>query len=283
MKLSIFTTVTRPDQRGDNYKDALACYTSLADETVIIYGRKSDIDHPLSYPKGEGKTVHVPTLVDTWPKEFSWEIIGEHFQRGYEAATGDWVIHADLDFIFHEKDFATIRAAMEAHADAPALSFYKHQFILPDRYNLKSRLVIMVNKAKFGDRIRFDSGGDLCQPSLDGQELKPDDVPEIKVPFFNYEKLTKTEPQIRSDAERMERAYYRHFDRQLYSTDKRGAYDGLIEMMVGRFNKPQKEIPLSDHPKFVQETIANLRPDQWGFNGFGLLPYNNYQKGKIDA
>lgn len=275
MKLSIFTTVSNPDGRGDNWKDALNCYLELADEVVAVDG---DFTNGQVEDHGSLKFVN-----HRWPKEFDWAFIGQQFQRGYEAATGDWVIHADLDFVFHEKDFATIRAAMEAHPDAPALSFYKHQFILPDRYNLKSRLVIMVNKGKFGDRIRFDSGGDLCQPSLDGKELKPDDVPEIRVPFYNYEKLTKTKPQIQDDAARMERAYYRHFGKQLYSTSERGAYEGLIEMMVGRFNKPQKEIPLSEHPKFVQDTIRNLSPDQWGFNGFGLLPYNNYQKGEIDA
>ncbi len=273
MKLSIFTTVTNPEKRGDNYKDALACYSELADEVVVINGGQA-IGSPIS---------NIYSTFKKWPQEFDWAFIGEQFQRGYEAATGDWVIHADLDFVFHEKDFATIRAAMEAHPDAPALSFYKWQFILPDRYNLKSRLVIMVNKGKFGDRIRFDSGGDLCQPSLDGKELKPDDVPEIRVPFYNYEKMTKTQAQIRDDAGRMERAYQQHFGKMLYESEMRDAYKGLIEMMVGRFNKPQREIPLTDHPKFVQDTIRSLRPDQWGFNGFGLLPYNNYQKGEIDA
>lgn len=282
MKLSIFTTTTYPNDRGDNLRDAALCYSELADEIVIVDGGvdKTEYFNILSEPKLN--YVHYK-----WPFEFSWEFIGQQFQRGYEAATGDWVIHADLDFIFHEKDFATIREAMERYKDEPALCFYKYQFILPDRYNLKSRLVIMVNKAKFGDRIRFDSGGDLCQPSLDGKELKPDMVPEIRVPIYNYEKLTKTKAQIKEDAERMERAYRRYFGRDLYSYEsgkvKRTAYQGLIDMMCGRFNKPQKEIPLTDHPKFVQETIANLTPDQWGYNGFGLLPGGYHEGDNFDA
>lgn len=270
MKLSIFTTLTDPGRRGDNWQDALNCYRELADELVIVSG-----SNPFS-----SKTEKEIQLYRRWPNEFSWPFIGQQFQRGYEAATGDWVIHADLDFIFHEKDFGAIRQALKDYPHSPAVSFYKWQFILPDRYNLKSRLVIAVNKAAFGNRIRFDSGGDLCQPSLDGKELKPEDVPQAGVPFYNYERMTKTATQIRNDAERMERAYERHFGRKLYSYDNKDAYQGLIDMMVGRFNKPHKEIDLLDHPKFVRDTIVKLSPEQWGYNGFGLLPSNNYTKGQ---
>jgi hypothetical protein len=271
MKLSVFTTMSDPQGRGDNWKDAINCYIDLADEVVVVDG-----DTTIKKQESHGSMVIVN---HRWPQEFDWPFIGQQFQRGYEAATGDWVIHADLDFLFHQRDFGKIRQALRDYPDAPAVSFYKWQFILPDRYNLKSRLVIAVNKGKFGDRIKFDSGGDLCQPSLDGKELKPEDVPQAGVPFYNYEKLTKTAEQIKDDAERMERAYQRHFKIDLYSYEGNDAYTGLINMMCGRYNKPQKEIPLSDHPKYVQETIKNLKPEQWGYNGLGLLPYNNYAKG----
>lgn len=267
MKLSIFTTVTEPERRGDNHKDALACYRALADEVIVVNGGENH---------GVTKLDTVKIKYHEWPYKFNWPFIGQQFQRGYEACTGDWVIHADLDFVFHERDFMAIRQAMTRYDHAPALSFYKWQFILPDRYNLKSRLVLAVNKAKYGDRIRFDSGGDLCQPSLDGQELKPGTVPETEIAFYNYERMTKTAQQIREDAERMNRAYEQHFGRSLYARKGRDAFEGLTDMMVGRFNKPQKQIPLYEHPSFVQKTIAGLRPEQWGYNGFGLLPCNNY-------
>ena len=206
---------------------------------------------------------------DTWPREFTWPVIGQHFQTGYEQTEADWVFHLDCDFFFHPQDFQAIRQACRDHDDSPALSFWKYQFILPDRYNLKSRLVIAVNKRRFGDRIKFNSGGDLCQPSLDGQEIKPDNVPEARVPFYNYEKLTKTEAQVRDDVERMDRAYHRHFDRWLYSDGGKGAYEGWLRMAHGRFNKPQKHIPLGEHPIFIQDTIKNLKPDQFGYSMFG--------------
>lgn len=252
MRLGIFTTATRPEERGDNFKDALDCYTELADEVVTMRGE------------------------ETWPQEFNWPLIGEHFQQGYEMCNTDWVIHADLDFIFHEKDFAAIRQACIDNNNAPAMSFYKHQFILPDRYNLKSRLVIAVNKGKFGDRIRFDSGGDICQPSLDGQEMLPDMVPEAKIPFYNYEKMIKNSDQIMDDVGRMARAWQRHFGEAKLGFDDESAFNEWVKMVKGRFQKPQKHILLEDHPIFVQGTIATLRPHQWGYSGFGALERNDY-------
>lgn len=269
MKLSIFTTQTNSDHRGDNAADALECYTELADETVIVEG-----GFPI-YHNGnltqDGDKEHPEFLMYHWPKEFSWEFIGQQFTRGYEACTGDWVIHADIDFLFHESDFGKIRQALRDYPNAPAVSFYKWQFILPDRFNLKSRLMIAVNKKMYGDRITFSGSGDLCQPQLDGKDLSLNEMPQAGVPFYNYEKLTKTKDQIIDDVERMDRAYQRKFNRPLYSSDDRTAYEGWYKMVSGRFNKPSQKIKLSQHPKYIQETIKNLTPEQFGYNGFGLI------------
>lgn len=259
MKISSFITMTRPRERGDLYEQCKASAHGFSDEVVIVDGNR------------------------TWPLEFFWQTIALHFQKGYDAASGDWVIHLDTDYIFHEKDYAAIRKACEDNPNAPALTFYKHQFILPDRYNLKSRLVLAVNKGKYGSRIKFDGGGqgDLCQPSLDGRYIDPSSVPEARVPFWNYEKLIKTRKQLADDAGRMDRAYYRQFGRYQFSEDgsDEQAFTGHIKMLVGRFKKPQKHIPLSDHPKVMQQVIRDLTPEQWGYSGFGYLETNDYMKG----
>lgn len=252
--ISAFITITDPYNRGDLYGQCYKSAQGFADEVIVIDGK------------------------DTWPKEFSWPVIGEHFQKGYEQASGDWVFHLDTDFIFHEKDYDAIREACRINSEAPALSFYKHQYILPDRYNLKSRLVIAVNKGKYGDRIKFNSGGDLCQPSLDGEYINPDSIPEAKIAFNNYEKPIKTEAQIKDDIGRMDRAYKRHFGKYLYGEDgtNESAFGGWLRMAVGRTNKPLKHVPLDSHPKVMQETIKNLTPDQWGYSGFGNIEVNDY-------
>ena len=122
MKLSIFTTATNPSSRGDLEQPAMKCYTELADEIVYVDGSG---DLPNDNITKHNETTHgyrtdLKELHYKWPKEFSWEFIGQQFQRGYEACTGDWVIHADLDFIFHERDFRAIRMACENNPDVPA-------------------------------------------------------------------------------------------------------------------------------------------------------------------
>lgn len=269
--LSIFTTATNPFKRGDLFDQAINCYKELADELIIVDGKnevKPDVDPDWS----SGSTL-VWFVHSEWPQEFEWPLIGQKFQKGYEQASEDWVIHADLDFIFHEDDFNHIHDVLKNHDDKPALSFFKYQFILPDRYNLKSRLVIAVNKGKYGDRIRFDSGGDLCQPSLDGKYIEPKDVPEARVPIYNYEKILKTKEQIAEDQGRMERAWMRHFGTYHMSKDgtDEDAYNKWIEMQKGRIQKSQNHIKLEEHPKYMQETIRNLQPHQFGYNGFDEL------------
>lgn len=264
MKLSIFTTITDPISRGDNYIDAINCYASLADEVIVVDG---SLKESISFPYKNVKVVY-----REWPREFDWGFIGKQFQKGYESSTGHWVIHADIDFLFHDRDMQAIRQVLERNSDKPAMSFYKWQFILPGKYNLKSRLVVAVNKGAFGDRIRFDSGGDLCQPSLDGMYMGLDQVAESRLSLFNYEHLLKTKEQIMDDVGRMDRAYHRLFGRYQYGVDgtDESAYEGWYHMVKGRYQKPQAEVKINEHPSFIRETLHNLRPDQFGYNGFGL-------------
>lgn len=271
MKISICTTGTRSYQRGDNIEDAFNCYWDLSDELVAIDGGGK-------YPDGADlltgdQYCEYRIKYYEWPQEFNWPFIGEQFTRGYEACTGDWVIRLDIDTLIHENDFEAIRQACIDHNDQPAFTMLKRQFVLPDRFNIKSRLVLAVNKGKFGDRIKFDSGGDLCQASLDGEYIEPGTVPDVKIPVWNYEKLLKTKEQIAEDQGRMERAWHRHFGRYQMKSDgtNENAYAKWYLAQQGKFNKPQELIPLDAHPKYVQETIQNLKPEQWGYNGFGLI------------
>lgn len=270
LRLSVFTTLTNPTIRGDHWRESIASYLDLADELVIVNGGE---DLGLQHKK-------IKLINYEWPREFDWPFIGQQFQRGYEATTGDWVIHADLDMVFHEQDFERIRLAIEQYVYQPALSFWKYQFILPDRYNLKSRLALAVNKKMYAERIKFNSGGDLCQPSLDNEQIPVSAIEETRVPVYNYEKITKTADQIAEDCGRMDRAYNRHFKSWQLSTDASGSdescFDGYIRLLKGRFNKPQQQIALDEHPKYMQATINSLSSEQFGYNGFGLFGDNNY-------
>lgn len=259
MKISIFTTVKNPELRGDPFREAMANYNAFADEVVVVDGSKP----------------FTPDFSDRiyryWPREFKWSFIGEQFQRGYEACKGDWVIHMDLDFFFHEKDFQAIKELL-GNTDKPAVAFPKRQFFTRDSYNVKSLLTLAVNKGKYGDQIKFDGGGkgDLCQPSLNGELLDPHKVKYCNAPFYNYDDMWKTKAQIMDDKGRFARAWYATFGNyKLGGPDDQSAYDAWWKMVTGRYTKHIGKIEMEDHPKAVQESLKNLRPDQFGFNMFG--------------
>lgn len=257
MKLSIFTTATDPILRGDLWYEAIDNYCDLADEVIVING-------------GDRLTHHNPKvkIIDFyWPNEFSWEFIGQQFQRGYEACTGDWTIRMDLDFIFHEKDFGKIHAALQKNDHSPGLTFWKYQFIRPYHYSIKSRLVLGVNKRDYGNQIKFDSGGDLCAPSLRGEYLDPGIEPEARVAVWNYECLLKEERMLREDKGRMARAWQRKFgEYKLGGPDEESAFDKWLTMVNGRVNKELTETKITDHPKVMQTRLRSLTPEQFGYN-----------------
>lgn len=245
MKISIITTATNPEQRMDPFAEAMACYHDLADE-VIVTGQD-------------------------WPEEFEWDHIGKTFQEGYEQATGDWVIRMDLDYLFHHRDLMRIRKALENHANEPAMSFWKYQFLLVDRYQIKARPVIAMNKGMFD--IKLNGGGDLCQPTLNGELLHPDKVTETKVPIYNYDFSFKTAELIRGDFGRFSRAWEKTFkNRELGGPDNESAFDYFKEMMVGRFSgRGHEKIALDEHPVYIQDRIKAMTPDLFGHSMFGWV------------
>lgn len=275
MKISIFTTFTNPKERGDIWPESKWNFRELADEVVDVDGGNPASDQTVELLNYEGWRY----ISSPWPKEFDWKFIGQQFQKGYEAATGDWVIHADMDFIFHEKDYRRIRGTLEENFRTGAVSFLKYQFVQPDRYLIKSRLLLAVNKKALGGRIRFDGGGDLCQPTLDGKPFGKWDYFESKIPFYNYERILKTKEQLHEDLGRFARAWHKHFGNyKLGGPDDESAYEHFVGMVKGRYAKSNHHIGLEDHPKVMQQLIKSLTPDQFGYDGHGLFERNSYVK-----
>lgn len=266
MKLSIFTTITEPLKRQDPFFEAIDCYTDLADEVVIVDGAtKVDSDElkGLLERLPEEKLNKIKWVYYEWPDDFEWPFIGQQFQRGYEACTGDWVIRCDLDYFFHENDISKIRHKLKEMNNTTAVSFWKYQFLLVDRYNIKSRTVMAVNKRLKGHSIKFNSGGDLCQPSIDGIELKADNLPEIRLPFYNYDFCFKEKGVIEKDWKRFRGAWHRCFGSD---------FGEFKSMMVGRFNGREfKKVGLDEHPKYVRAIVNNITSKQFGHSMFGWV------------
>jgi hypothetical protein len=259
-KISIFTTVTDPLDRKDLFYQALQSYRPLADEIVIVNGGQRI--------KKTGDRLWDVMIEHPWSQEFKWDFIGQQFQRGYDACTGDWVIRMDLDYILHEDSYATIKKNLRNHPQAHAAYFWKNQFLIADRYNLKSRPDLILNKKKFGDKFKLNGGGDLCQPTLNGKPLKR--VMEIGAAVWNYDFLLKTEKIVKKDIGRFARAWTQEFgNNKLGGPDDDSAFEKFMEMQTGRFNRPQQIIDLTAHPAVMHNTLQRLTPEQFGYNMWG--------------
>ena len=169
-KITIHTTMTNPEERKDHWKEALNCYHTFADEVI--------------------------TVGQDWPEEFEWQQIGEYFQEGYNKASYDWVLRMDLDYFFHQKDLSSIIKFLKTNEDVPVVSFPQYQIFTPDRYQVKTKLCNAFNKKIF-NKIKLNGGGDLCQPTLDGQQLLHKDFPTAKIPIYQYDSVFRTKEIIR--------------------------------------------------------------------------------------
>jgi hypothetical protein len=241
--------MTNPIDRNDPWEEATNCYDDFADE-VIISGK-------------------------SWPSEFNFDYIGKVFQDGFDQSTGDWVIHMDVDNLFHENDKKRIRKVLKYYEDYPAIAFPKFQFFRPDRFNLKSKMCIAVNKKRF-PQIKFSGGGDLCQPTIDNKLIKPDKIPYEKIIIWNYDSMFKTKEIISKDRARFARAWFNTFgdygNRGGPTEDK--AFEAWFKMIEDRYSYHYLKMNLNKHPKYIVDRLYNIPENQFGNSLFGLAGKN---------
>lgn len=243
--ISIFTTMTKPEERMDPWKEALNCYNDLADEVVI-----------------EGSD---------WPEEFKFDHIGKTFQKGFDKCSGDWAIRMDLDYFFHENDLEKIRIILDRNTQYPAVSFPQYQFFTPDRYQIKTKICVALNKKTF-PHIKLNGGGDLCLPTIDGVRIQPKEVPFYKIPLYQYDSMFRTKEIIAYDRGRFARAWYRQFNdwgvRGGETSEE--AFKAWFHEIEKKYKKHTHKMSISKHPKYIVNKINSLNKNQFGHSAFGL-------------
>ena len=252
-KISIFTTMTNPEERMDPWEEALACYEDFADE-VIVTGKD-------------------------WPEKFTWDHIGKTFHEGFTKSSGDWVIRMDLDYFFHEKSINKINSLFDQYSEYPAVCFPQYQIFTPDRYQIKTNLCIALNKKKFPN-IVLNGGGDLCAPTLNGKLITNKDVPLMNTPVFQYDSVFRTKEVIARDRARFAVAWYKYFnewgDRGGSTHDE--AFDAWFLMISSRYKKHVHRLKLNKHPKYIKDKLNNLEKNQFGYDAFGLKENTKFSK-----
>lgn len=245
MKISVATTYTNPHERMDPWQEALSCYEDFADE-IIVTG-------------------------DDWPHDFSWEIIGETFEKGLSKASGDWVVRMDIDYFIHEKNMQNLRKALKKYENYPAVCFPQYQFFVPNKFHLKTRLCIALNKKHF-PQIKLNGGGDMCLATLDSNLINAKDVPNVNIPIYQYDSMFRTQDVIAKDRSRFASAWYEYFgnygDRGGSSPDI--AFEYWYKNVTKKFQFHTNSFNIKNHPRYIKEKIFDLTQDQFGYSGFDL-------------
>ena len=250
MKVSIFTTMTNPEERMDPWKEALNCYESIADEVIVVGA--------------------------DWPEEFKWDHIGKTFNQGLEQCSGDWVINLSLDMFIHEKDISKLIGNLKKHQEYPAVAFPKNKFFTPYRFQVKAFEACAINKKIFPE-VRFGGGGDLCLPILGNTVLNQNNVPISRTPLWNYDTTFRTKEIIAHDRARFARAWNRQFndwgDRGGGTPEE--AFDAWFSMIKLRLKSQTRKAKLEHHPKYIQDKLAKLESNQFGYDCFGEANKNS--------
>jgi glycosyltransferase involved in cell wall biosynthesis len=277
MKVTILTCVGNEketvDVRDPNWKAALESYRQFADEIIVVDGSctlKSD---------GDMKVVHYH-----WPWDWSWEELPKHLNKGLEAASGDWVIRCDIDYIFHENDIPLIRKRLAMRGLVPIGSFHKNSLVTRDGYYVKGSVPMAINKGQFSDRIQFGKADnmrtDLCYP-IYVKDISEDGVPygrfreeaivPVRLPFYNYDYTFKTKEETRREFWRFSQAYYRYFKEWRFGSTEEESFDYFVNMMKMRLTRNIRPITIEEHPVFIREAVRNMTPEMFGYNGWGML------------
>tara|TARA_B100001250_G_scaffold65941_1_gene52385 strand:+ start:512 stop:1312 length:801 start_codon:yes stop_codon:yes gene_type:complete len=243
--ISIFTTMTNPDERNDPWRESISCYESFADEVVVVG--------------------------DDWPKEFDWGIFNKIYQNGFDKCNTDWVMRMDLDYFINENDFERLKSYMQKYKDSPAIVMPQYQFFTYDRYQVKTKLCLLLNKKKFPD-IKLNGGTDRMLATLNGNLLTYKNVPQVSVPIWQYDSMFRTKDIISVDRARFARAWERTFgnygDRG--GDDPELAFNAWFDMIIKRYSKHLFRSSLDKHPTFIKEKLKELNKEQFGYSAFGL-------------
>ena len=242
---SIFTTMTNPEDRNDPWKESINCYESLADEVVIVG--------------------------DNWPVEFDWGIFNKIYQDGFDKCATDWVMRMDLDYFVHEKDIPKIRDSLEKYTEYPAIVLPQYQFFTLNRYQIKTKLCLLLNKKRFPE-IKLNGGTDRMLATLNGELLTYKNVPQVKIPIWQYDSMFRTKSTIAEDRARFARAWYSQFkdwgDRGGPSEEE--AFEAWFIMIKKRYAFHTNKISMRKHPKFICSKLQNLKQEHFGYSAFGL-------------
>lgn len=278
MKLSIIGLTANPTEKQYAWKEALASYVDQADEVIIINGGTEFLN-----------TEGVTEIMKPDPPIWNWAEHAKNLNMALDVATGDWIIKIDLDWVFHDKDMARLRRRLGSSEaqNFMVATMQKKTYYPVGRYVQKGRIPIIINKND-KERVRFgrdyDNYTDLTypirvnpnRPVLDehkvpvGKLLMEDEWAKTGIEFWNFDYTFSTYENMKKKWMRMSKSHRVYFGNTLWGDTEEEAEQLFLKNMRGKIAK-SFPVDVEELPKYIRERITNIKPEEFGFNGWGLL------------
>lgn len=274
MKISVLTLVTKPDERQDLWREALANYCEFADEVVVVDGT---IDGPLlQYPDPKVKFVGMG-----WPDEWTYDEFPKHLNFGKKYCTGDFIVLLFIDQLIHQKEHNKLRSYLEtANPNIDLFKLIKLNFVANMHYHPRgTHGIVFRNRPHIGFGFMKDfPDGDMCIPMDVHQWVTERGVPEgvsLKTDktdcfFWNFNCTFRTLDVQKAHFFRNARAHKAFFkDSKFGGNSEDESWEFFLNMMRKKYALSDHVATLEELPAQMREPIKNLRPEQLGFNLWG--------------
>lgn len=282
MKISAFACITDPVKRQDPYLESITSVLEWADELVIVDGSRDGTGYKEEIgDMCKDKTfVYVPML---WPNNWSWEELPKHLNAGLRACTGDFAIKFDVDYVFHEKTRTTLNNALFVGRREKTLTLQKISAVLSTMFYQKGEVPFILNML-YRDKLAFGKATnketDLCYPivveGMDG-EIPYGHVPansetgRTAASFYNYDYTFKTKEVVKREFYNFSRARFKYSGNDSWGKTEEESLEFFLEMMRSRLVNCRYKFPHPIQPKYIRAKLDSLTPEQFGYNGWGLL------------
>ncbi|HVN49354.1 MAG TPA: glycosyltransferase [Bacteroidota bacterium] len=202
MKVSGFTFVRNGTTFDYPFIESLQSLLPLCDEVIVAVG-KSDDDTLERIQSLHSKKIKI--LQTTWDESLrkNGAILAQQTNIALQHVTGDWAIYLQADEVFHEKDYSTIRHAMNVYLpqhEVEGMLFRYNHFYGSYQYIGDSRKWYRREIRIIRPNIGIQSWGDAQGFRLNGQKVhvklidacvyhygwvKPPAIQQLKQQYFN--------------------------------------------------------------------------------------------------
>lgn len=215
----------------------------------------------------------------------NWVELPRHLNMGLEALTTDWCLKIDIDQFIHEHDFEQIRWKIkDCPKEIDVLTLEKVSMTYGGKYYQKGPIpVVFRNKDYIRIGKKIGEYTDLCFPIrvIKHEKVEGYDLPcgtsltqgRMRNRLWNYDYFFKTKRFTKRELWRFSRAYHRFFGEWTFGSNSEEAFKRFLAMMEGRHDRSPYDYTnnMYDHPKYIRNAVKNLKPSQFGYDGFGML------------